>query len=468
MRPHDAIVVLVMALATAAGCGAGSAHSPTDGGMDGATTDGGTLAALVAALEADDFLVQQGAFEVQDLSSCCDLGASCYAGNPASPYAALRVPPALEQTVPNPMQNANEESVTFRLGADEAVVYVGRTPPRARYFGYTPYLYDRDDGGIRQTVFASLSETLNNAVIAVDGDDVFDQPVAVIAAADRGVDGRVRSALGAAGFSAAATNTAVFDPTVSRFGVDDAGDTFAVVFRVALFDDPAEGEAFLADPPGDVLRVSPRSHPAADPFPAPPVRPKDTSNSELALASAVDALEAALIAEYPAYVGSSVAVNDITPDPAVCIDRLQNCNADNRDTIYPATGVLLPFLGTDDFYVAYGVNHEATGKATYSSVAVTAVAHLAGVATATSADYAGSAGDELVGNPDASRLYAWKLARDCGADPACTPIPDEGCPTGVEAGAAALLLFRAYLEPSTNTAPDAATLVPERVLHFAP
>ena len=49
-------------------------------------------------------------------------------------------------------------------------------------------------------------------------------------------------------------------------------------------------------------------------------------------------------------------------------------------------------------------------------------------------------------------------ARDCGADADCTAVPDGVCPTGVASGAPGLLLFRAYLEESTSTAPDASTL----------
>lgn len=438
--------------------------------MDGGGADAGPTEILIAALQDDGFIVQEGAFAAQDLSSCCDVGQSCFGNNPASPYAAFRVPPGPDQKAPNPMQKESDESVVFRLRSDEALVYLGRTPPRARYFGYTPYLFDRDDGtGQRLTISASLSETLNDRVIAVgDADDVYDQAVAIIATADEGVDGRVRAALAATGLPESAMNTLVFDPTVSRFGLEDDADAFSVVFRVAFFDDPEAGAAFLKDPPGELLRVTPDPESAEQLFGRPPTRTKDAVTTELALEGAVDALEAALIAADPTHVATVVPVVDITPSPDACIDQQANCYFDNRDTIYPAMNPEVLFDGTDVSYIMYGVNHEATGKATYASGTVHGLVHFVGVETATSVEYTGSAEDELPSHPDRSVLYAWKFARDCGSDPHCTPILDAACPTGVATAAPGLIMFRTYLEPSTNTAPDPSTLVQERILRFAP
>ncbi len=117
--------------------------------------------------------------------------------------------------------------------------------------------------------------------------------------------------------------------------------------------------------------------------------------------------------------------------------------------------------------MVYGVNHALSGKTTYSSASVYAAEHLAGVAAVTSQQYGGSADSYLPGNPDAPKLYAWKIARSCGSDPHCLTIPDAGCPTGVGAGKLGAIAFRTYLEPTTFTAPDPSTLVHDRVLRFA-
>jgi hypothetical protein len=440
-----------------------------DAGVD-AAPDASQAEALLARLQSDGFDVQRGDFVPADLSDCCQAGQRCYGNNPASPYAGFRLPAGADQKVPNPLEDENDESLVWRLREDEAVVYVGRTPPDAGYFGYTPYVYDRDNGaGGRADVFASLSETLNQAVIAVDGaSDPFDRDVALIAAGDQGVANRVRAALVDVGFAEGAINEVVLDPTAARFGLDEGADTFTVIFRVAFFEDAAAGAAFLKDPPGDVFRVTPDSPAGGDPFDAPLSRPKDTVATEDALAGAVDDLEAALLDQYSAYTPESLTVTNLAADPAVCLSSLTNCYGDNRDTIYPATAAQPMFPNGDEFYVVYGVNHQVSGKATYASATVHGLLHFVGLVTATSREYGGSADDELPGHPDAAQLYAWKFARDCGSDPHCTEVPDEMCPTGLLGGGLGLIVFRTYLEPGTDTAPDPSTLVTDRVLRFTP
>ena len=57
-------------------------------------------------------------------------------------------------------------SCEWRLREHEVVLLVGCTPPPAKYFGITPYVYKSYDAGIVRTLFASAGDTL-----AVGGDD---------------------------------------------------------------------------------------------------------------------------------------------------------------------------------------------------------------------------------------------------------------------------------------------------------
>ena len=57
-------------------------------------------------------------------------------------------------------------SCEWRLREEEVVLVVGCTPPPAKYFGITPYVYKSYDAGIVRTLFASAGDTL-----AVGGDD---------------------------------------------------------------------------------------------------------------------------------------------------------------------------------------------------------------------------------------------------------------------------------------------------------
>ena len=58
----------------------------------------------------------------------------------------------------------------FQLQPDEAIVLIGLTPPPAKYFSYTAYLFIRayPDGTTNQ-LFASLGDAVNNATIKTTG-----------------------------------------------------------------------------------------------------------------------------------------------------------------------------------------------------------------------------------------------------------------------------------------------------------
>ncbi|HTJ47479.1 MAG TPA: hypothetical protein VL463_35515 [Kofleriaceae bacterium] len=401
-----------------------------------------------------------GSFELLDLSNCC--ASSCAGNNPSSPYAAWFVPPGPDETTPNPHARADGMSNAFRLRADEAIVFVGTTPPTSRYFGFTPYIEDRaKSGGGRRVVAASVSETLNDLVLHADG-----ARTAIIATGDAGTEAKARDALIAAGFPSSAINTLVFDPALAHFGSDDAADTFDVLFRVALPQDPAALGAYLAHPGAQVWRVTPNGAPSPSPEPSPAPRVKDASNGELALGGSVDALGSAIVAAYPGFTATEIPVDDGVPDPLACISGASVCAFDNRDTTYPATKAGVLFASDDDFYVVYGVDHAVSGKVSYANASVYAVQHLVGVASAASPRFPGSAQQYVT--TDAPKLYAYKIARSCGGDPYCLEIPKGACPDGLDNGALGAIAFRTYLEPTTATAPDPSTLVRDRVLRFRP
>ena len=442
------------------GGSAGSGAAAGSGGAAGASS-------VAAALGAQGFEVQSGKLSVIDISDCCAVGKSCSGNNPTSPYAAFYAPRAPGQTVANPGEDASGLAPSLRLRADEALIYAGATPPSAKYFGFTPYLMDRQAAsGARKPVFASLSETLNNLVIQVGGASAFEQPVAVIATADATTESKAKAALVTAGFASTSINTLTFDPTLAKLGVADADDTVGVLFRVALFDDANKGKAFLDAPPGVLLRATPKTPAAPNPLPSPPSRTKDLTSTESALTAALDTLEAAVIAKYPGLTSKSLFITGGEPDPLGCIAKETFCAGDNRDTNYPSTLPQALFASPDDFYVVIGVDHAQSNKTTYSSFSIYAMDHLVGVASVTTNQYAGSAADYLPSNPDAPKLYAWKVARQCGGDPHCLAVPDAGCPTGVGAGKLGTITFRTYLEPKTATAPDPSTLVIDRVIKF--
>jgi hypothetical protein len=57
----------------------------------------------------------------------------------------------------------------WNLGPDEAVVFVGRTPPQCRYFSLDLYLLARIYGNETRWILANLSDTINNLDINIEG-----------------------------------------------------------------------------------------------------------------------------------------------------------------------------------------------------------------------------------------------------------------------------------------------------------
>lgn len=428
---------------------------------------------LVSAFEADGFVVGEGKFRLLDLSGCCAEGRSCSGNNPSSPYSAYYLPRAPGQTTPNENEDDAGLANTYRLGAHEAVVWVGETPPPAAYFGFTDYLMTRDDGsGKRVSVFASLAETLNLDVLGVEGpaDGVkFNRRALVIHTPDASIAERVKQAALRSGVPESAVNVAPIDAESTRLGLDASADTLGVLFRSALYEDSEQGTAWLASPPVKLYRLTPETEPTADdPYGKAEARPKDEANDENeTYADAAKQLEQAIIDAYAATHDATIEpMTEGTPDPYACIAGERSCAGDNRDTIYPATAPFLWPVGAKNFLIVHGVDHAQTGKATYANASLYAVQHLAGVAAVSSKTWKGSAARYLPNHPLVDKLYAFKLARACDGEDYCLEVPDAPCPNGIAPGSLAAIAFRAYLEPSTHTAPDPQRLVPDGVLRF--
>ena len=123
----------------------------------------------------------------------------------------------------------------------------------------------------------------------------------------------------------------------------------------------------------------------------------------------------------------------------------------------------------DEFLVIYGVNHQATGKATYSSFVVYQEDKELGVSSVNSPVFTGSAAGYIPSNDNAPYLYAWKAARNCGSDTQCLKIalPDylQSC-NSVDLSQKLFVAFRAYLEPATAVGPKPSELLYDRVIMF--
>jgi hypothetical protein len=178
----------------------------------------------------------------------------------------------------------------------------------------------------------------------------------------------------------------------------------------------------------------------------------------------------------------------------------------SRDTNYLATYPNFMLReGMNEFVIVYGVNHQKTGKATYSSFSIYADNYRwfgldDGTVLSASPDFEHSAEKYLPGDPDAQYLYAWKVARHCNPEdmPYCMEVkvngepgkpfvdidgipyactlydwhssPGHPIPLGpfVLDEAEMFFLWRAYMEPATKVAPDDNELLYDRAIYFGP
>lgn len=453
------------------------------------------------------------------LEMCCRCQLpSCYSNNASTRYGFLALPPAPGQS--SSVKNSYSEWLTedaslppdwsfaWRLRPDEAVVFLGRTPPEVEYFGFTPYLYDRyvsgmgptpdctyvgSDGTARRRaqppsaqgrfpVFASLGDTANQETIHLADRrrrDPFNKGVVVVAAADRNVLRRVQGALEAAGYPEASVNFLAIAPAVAKVGLESSSDTFAITLRVS----PGSGRNVddYYTQPMTVLRVTPSTpvpSPQLEPVHPPALRVRGTGRTEASMEGQVVALGQAIVARWTSlgYKASPVKMA-MPPDGLNCISNMQNCLADNRDTIYisPAydiiTGQLLPgqpplTLAPDEFLVAYGVQHPMVHKALYSNISIMGWFKKAAPAVVTNEDMDGSAREYI---PDADpALYAYQVARTGRClTRHCIDLGTE-CGVGIAADEPVAPIFRAYLEPHTDVGPSRGEVVLDRVLKFTP
>lgn len=406
-----------------------------------------------------------GVFEFSRYENCCLPGASCLWNNPSTPYGTYAVPPSPGQLVADPDVREDGLSRNFRLRPDEALVFLGRTPPPSKYFSWRSYLTFREVPAGPALVIGSLGPSLNDLVVDERQDPLFDAPFAIVTTLDAAVERRVTEWLVAAGWSAENVHPDRIPLDLVRPGLDEEDDVFSVVARVAVYDDAAAGDAWLDDPGAVVLRLTPGVEEAvAEPHPRVPVPVRGSGTDEEGWREAVDRLEAAIRAAHPGFAPIVQESNAWHYETYACIEEDAYCSGEIRDRYYARVpDFRLP--GDGSFAVAFGVNHERTGKASYANVSVETVENQIGLEAVESDRFVGSARAYLPDDPQVDDLYAVAVARDCA--PFTSPCIEvaTGCP-GVDFEDPMVVDFRAYLEPATGAAPHPDELLPDRVLKF--
>jgi hypothetical protein len=469
--------------------------------------DIGDVEAFKQALEQDGFTVQQGELGCFDLIKLYNEGflPSTYGNNPATRYLAYFIPPApghkldkRSSTVARMLGKSGNATTYYSLRPDEAIVFVGRTPPACRYFSYDLNLMDRTYGNETRWLFANVADTVNNMVIKTEGTpdgqpgNPFNQTTLVITTADKAIDQRIRAAAQSAGYSEGIINTQVLPSAILNLGLENNSDTFGMYIRPALFKDMQIGNDYINDTPAIVFRLTPNESAELDPYDMPELRVRGTGTTEFDLMDDVEELREAILNKYKGLNVTELPTSIAVPVGSDAIQRGIDAIGPNNDCLYLWTGnqtasSLTPrfpnlslyynFLrnppvtlgnDTNEFIIVYGINHVATGKATYQNIVPNGADVFNGVGMVTDLDFNGTAKEYLPDNPNAKYLYVYKFARNCEGDPHCFEIPTGPGAYGISLGQPLMIFWRLYLEKATMTGPSFSEIVYDRAIKFDP
>jgi len=462
------------------------------------------------ALAQDGFNVRQGQSMSLDMwqQYCDGVTSSAKYNNKGAPYVTAVVPhlPGDPTLIP----------YAFQLRADEAVVFIGVTPPPVVYFSYQPYLLNKhyaqpvpEDLLIQPIqgcwgdphcldVGTSLGDTVNVATIKTIGPDPYNAPMVLIFTPDQGTEARVRTALQKAGYPPSIVNTVAFPASMLNMGIGQGHDLFMILGRNAKWLNGVEGEAAglaymdsLSTPnsPISVFRVTPIAFSAANlhPFPAPALRVRGTAKTEMDLLGKLDEIRDRIISQYTGM--GYVVAGEYTSGPGSYdgydfIQQMKRAYLDCRDTIYVGAGAdAFPGnlnydirLTDNEFLVVYGVNHTATGKASYMNLNAYAKPSQLAIGSVFDTDFAHSADAYLPDDTAASQMFAYKISWQCGDEPFCLQMSTGDCarlqldgPGHAADRANTSLAFatRSYLEPATKVGPAFTEVVYHRMIKFS-
>jgi len=470
MKNHWFGLTLVVLLTISAPIILGSCKFPSSG------IRGGNLEKLRANLKQAGFLVQDGKLTSVDVSTMCCSGQipTCLYNNFGVPYLTITELPKSPGETDMPIFPS-----TFHLGQNEAIILVGQTPPPIAFFSYDVYLAARYDtrfppkNGNNTIVNAYIGDAINKLTIRTNGrhNYPFNQQILLIITADRQVEARVQKAARRGGYPPSMFNTFVIPSSIVKLGVDNQADTLWLLQRGAIPDDPQALADYMATPQ-TVLRVTLQDPVwSADPLSIPRIRVHGTGQSEMELLPTLEALRQAIIAKYDSIPATEVPVEAFQYQGFTGIQAEQNGHGPTSDSLYVGTTGTFMLPGPNSFAVLYGVNHELTGKATYSSLSIYEDVSQLGLGSANShRDFLGSAAEYLPQDtPNVDKLFAYKVAWDCQGEKYCLEMINPGCAAlNLTEDSPFKVWFRQYLEPATKTGPDLREVVNDRVILFTP
>lgn len=406
-----------------------------------------------------------------DKTECYTTGTDCYFSNPDAIYGHAAFGGALD--------------VATLMRESDALVMLLETPPPMRYFGITPYIYSRyytaplehpHHPGFVQ-VFQSLTDSINLATIKTQNPyDSFSQLSAVVMTANQKTYQAIYKTLAKLGFPGNAINKIALPlkEVPLRMRYSPYADSFNILIRMAYPDNQAQMDDYTNRTPVRMLKLTATGTPPPLLLPAAASRiPGDGTKEPEALSAGRDQLAQQLLAQYGKdYVIEENEIVLYQTQNYVCVELGIMCNVDSSDALYTRDVNIHTPTSLQDKILIIGVNHVATGKATYMSHSVVNDLYHAGI-SAVSDEWLNGSALAMAGISDRfdpkypvySRLYAFTIGYDCSGEAVCLQIPQptDDNPIGAALGTPIDVTSRAYLDPATLTRPSSDEVIFHRV-----
>lgn len=387
----------------------------------------------------------------------------CKGNNPDSGYIAFGLERIPGEAPFTPYSN--------RFREDEAVIYFGKTPPLAKYFGHTEYLntVSHEKRSRRRNkrldIQASLQDSTNPSNINVISDgsysDSFNKDYVIISSADQNMYDILSDALQQIGIPSEIFNRQVWSKEVIKFGVFFPSDTLSTILRVAFFENEIEGQNYYADPPITLLRITPKVQKEILPYPIPIRAPFARGSDEEKYQEALNKLEKAIRRSTRSESRVMARTVPVELNGEKCLITRTQCFFDSPDSAYYGN-VPGKYFNRNTYFIVFGTNHVKTGFARYSSVTLYNADNLISVASFTSAnDMENSAKRFLPDHKYADKLFAITLRQKCSNEKFCVEVNVQGRlrpPVVVFAS-------RAYMHPNGTKGASFDDLLPMRVIH---
>jgi len=359
------------------------------------------IANRVQSAAAVDFSFKRGLMYNFGLEACntlVEVGLTCMANNPTTPYGIIMVPPpegevedlsecgGKRKPICAPNENGETISNRFHLNSSEAIIVLGVTPPEVNYFGFTNYLaahtyppdfkiaadvgaasrcWEEGSTARRCNVFASLGDALNfgNLKAHGNGTGVFSRQFAMVITPSQTTFEQLATTLKESGITI--VNNLPIAGDGMNFGFNADSDTFTTLLRTAVPANRTLYDAWLDSSPFVVLRATPTKEVAekkiyprpeyCDPgmkLPPPTGTYCLTKRSKVSEAermnttmdhlrgaqrTLVDVLQRKVNGWWWGNSQTTFFSSGSVDNGFVCIDKGQKCQGDTRDTYYPAS-----------------------------------------------------------------------------------------------------------------------------------